>query len=110
LIAFLFLTAVGIVVGGNIAININNQKIENIDNNPIYVELLEKVKSGELEVNKELGLNLVQGMRDAHVDSSNYLESIFDIFIYVGAFLIFLILTLSFVTWSLFNKYSVKST
>jgi hypothetical protein len=110
LIALLFLTALGIIVGGNVGINFNSQKIENIDNNPIFVELSEKVKSGELEVNKDLGLNLIQGMRDAHVDAGNYLESIFDIFIYVGVFLIFLIIILAFVTWRLYNKNSVKST
>lgn len=104
------MTALGIIVGGNIGISINTQKIENIDNNPIYVELSEKVKSGELEVNKELGLILVQGMQEAHVDAGNYLESIFNIFIYIGMFLIVLILTLAFVTWRLYTKSSLKST
>ncbi|MGJ8694659.1 MAG: hypothetical protein ACSHW0_19550 [Thalassotalea sp.] len=110
MIVLLFFTALGIIVGGNVGININTQKIENMDNNPVYVELSEKVKSGELEVNKELGLILVQGMRDAHVDAGNYLESIFDIFIYIGMFLIFIILILAFVTWRLYTKSSVKST
>ena len=102
--ALLFLVAIGIVVSGNVGININNQKIENIDNNPIYVELLEKVKSGELEVNQELGLNLVQGMRDAHVDAGNYLVSIFNIFIYIGEFLLILVSTLAFIAWRLYSK------
>ena len=102
--ALLFLVAIGIVVSGNVGININNQKIENIDNNPIYVELLEKVKSGELEVNQELGLNLVQGMRDAHVDAGNYLVSIFNIFIYIVVFLLILVSTLAFIAWRLYSK------
>ena len=110
LISLLFLTALGIIVGGNIGIKINKQKIENMDNNPVYVELSEKVKSGELEVNEELGLILVEGMREAHVDAGNYLESIFKVFIYVGLFLSFLIVMLAFVTWHLYKKSSVEST
>ncbi|GGI83838.1 hypothetical protein [Shewanella gelidii] len=102
------MTAIGIVIGGNVGIKINIQKIENMDNNPIYIELSEKVESGELEVNKNLGLILIQGMREAHVDAGSYLDSIFKIFIYVGIFLIFLVLTLAFVTWRLFTKVSVK--
>lgn len=104
MIALLFLVAIGIVVGGNVGISINSQKVENIDNNPIYAELLEKVKSGELKVNQELGLNLVQGMRDAHVDAGNYLVSIFNIFIYIGIFLLILVSTLALVTWRLYSK------
>jgi hypothetical protein len=100
----------GVIVGGYVGIEINKQKIENMDNNPIYVELSEKVKSGELEVNEELGLILVEGMREAHVDAGNYLESIFEIFIYVGVLLIFLIVMLIFVTWHLYKKNNVKST
>lgn len=106
----MFLTALGIIVGGNVGIEINKQKIENMDNNPVYVELSEKVKSGELEVNEELGLILVEGMREAHVDAGNYLESIFKVFIYVGLFLSFLIVMLAFVTWHLYKKSSVEST
>lgn len=102
--ALIFLVAIGIVVGGNVGIKINSQKIENIDNNPIYVELLEKVKSGELEVNQELGLNLVQGMKDAHVNAGNYLEGIFSIFIYIGIFLLFLVSILALVAWRLYSN------
>ncbi|MUH72021.1 hypothetical protein [Psychrosphaera haliotis] len=110
LISLLFLTALGIIIGGNVGMEINKQKIDNIDNNPIYVELSEKVKSGELEVNEELGLILVEGIREAHIDAGNYLDSIFEVFIYVGLFLSFLIVMLAFVTWHLYKKRSAKST
>lgn len=109
LIILLLLMAVGIVVGGNIGIKLNTQKIENIDSNPIYVELHEKVKSGELEVDKELGFTLVQGMRDAHVDAGKYLESIFGIFISVGIFMLFLTSILAFTTWRFYKRCSNES-
>ena len=104
LVVFLFLTATGIVVGGYLGIKLNEQKIEDIDNNPIYVELSEKVKSGELLVDEGLGLILVRGMKDAHVDAGYYLVSIFDIFIYIGFFLIFLISILAIVTFRLYTR------
>jgi hypothetical protein len=109
LICALLLTSIGIVVGGKIGIELNGQKIQNIDSNPIYIELNEKVKSGELKVDEELGLILVQGMRDAHVDVGNYLISIFDIFIYVGCFLILLVVLLVFVTWRLYGQLAMVS-
>ncbi len=106
----MLLTALGIVVGGNLGINLNAQKIKSIDSSPIYLELSEKVKSGELEVDKELGLILVQGMREAHVDAGNYLESIFEIFVYVGLFMTVLVSVLAIVTLRLYSKVSIYGT
>jgi hypothetical protein len=104
LFSLLLLTSIGIVVGGLIGIGLDKEKIQNIDANPIYVELTEKVKSGELEVDEGLGLFLVEAVRDAHVDAGNYLVSVFDIFIYVGIFLILLVILLAVVNWRLYRK------
>ena len=90
-------------------IKLDEQKIKNIDSNPIYVELAEKVNSGELEVNRELGILLVQSMKDAHIDAGIYLKDIFNIFIYVGLFLVAIASSLAFVTWKSY-KNNAKNT
>jgi hypothetical protein len=108
LIIIIFITAISIIVGGKAGLILNEKKIENIDNNPIYVELSQKVKSGELELNKEVGLSLIQGMRDAHFNAGLLLDSFFEILIYIGVFLTLIVSLLTYCIWKL-NKANLEN-
>ncbi|MDO6477928.1 hypothetical protein Q4520_21125 [Alteromonas sp. 1_MG-2023] len=84
----LVLMASMLLVGaGTLGLYISESKLENLKQNDILLELRDKVSSGELEVDEGLGLVLVQGIEDAHVDAANLLDDVFIVGICIGLFL-----------------------
>ncbi|WP_100658787.1 hypothetical protein [Alteromonas flava] len=97
----LVLMASMLLVGaGALGLYLNESKLENLKQNEILLELRDKVSSGELEVGEGLGLVLVQGIEDAHVDAANFLNDVFIVGICIGLFLMLISIIFSLTTKS----------
>ena len=89
-LVLVFISSLLLVGAGLLGLSLNESKLENLKQNEILLELREKISSGQLEVDEGLGLILVQGIEDAHIDAANFIDNVYAFGIGIGLFLIFL--------------------
>ena len=94
-----------IVGAGYLGIHLNNEKLDALERNEIYLELVEKLESGEIKAENDLALLFVKGNKDIEQDTTLFVTDIYKILIIVG----FTLLLLSIFQAFLIFKYVFKN-
>jgi hypothetical protein len=80
----LVLLCIVAIAASSYGIKLNESKLSELENNPIFLELVEKLESGEIEAKNDLALMFVKNNVEIQVTTTHWVTNIHEVKIFLG--------------------------